>query len=133
MSFQTLNRVMAVGVRAFSAQALQAAAITYVASDPGTTNGSATPNSDAAAALFDAAAGALGTVNLIDFENAALGSFSSLEITSITFDTRNPSNTAGDFIGLDDIRDVAAAVPEPGTLALFGLGLACRGLRRRRG
>jgi hypothetical protein len=34
-------------------------------------------------------------------------------------------------VGLDNLSFDVAAVPEPGTLALFGLGLALMGLRRR--
>ena len=222
-----------------AAAAAQAAPLTFEGADPGTSLGSATPGSDAAAAAFDAAAGALGSVRLIDFESAPLGAFPSLEIApgvtasglgytgvathsiaagercgsvcgfnttlgglkyldvdanfitlsfsggvqafgayitgvqldgetvtfddgtsqtlvlanhgsgaqffgftdagktilSITLDTRNPSNTLGDFVGLDDVRYVAA-VPEPGTLALFALGIAgvaTRAWRRRTG
>ncbi|MCL4801776.1 MAG: PEP-CTERM sorting domain-containing protein [Burkholderiales bacterium] len=220
----------------------QAAPIVFEAGDPGIDVGDPTPLSNAAAASFDAAAGALGTVNVIDLESAPLGTFASLAIapgvtasglgftgaathsirvgvvgdnrcgnvcgfnttspgrlyidvdanfitfsfdtpvqafgayitglqlagetvkfndgvdqelvitnfgsgaqffgftdagaaiSSIVIDTRNPSNTLGDFIGLDDIRYVtsAASVPEPATLALLGLALAGLATSRRR-
>ena len=53
--------------------------------------GSPLPNSNAAAAQFDNAASALGTVNVIDFENLPLGNFSSLEVAPGT--TLTLSNT----------------------------------------
>lgn len=65
---------------ALASGAAQAAIITYTGEDAGAVAGGATPNSDAAAASFDAAAGALGALSLIDFESAPLGTFSALMI-----------------------------------------------------
>ena len=70
----------AIAILALAAQASQAAIVVYDAGDAGITLGGAMPNSNAKAAQFDAAAGALGTVNLINFESAPLGTFSSLVI-----------------------------------------------------
>ncbi|MBD1832612.1 PEP-CTERM sorting domain-containing protein [Cyanobacteria bacterium FACHB-472] len=53
--------------------------ITFQGADPvQTSTGGRRPNSDAVAAKFDTAAGGLGKINLIDFESAPLGNFSSL-------------------------------------------------------
>jgi len=60
----------------------QAAIIIFSGSDPGVGPGGARPNSNAAAASFDAAAGALGTVNTINFESAPLGNFAALGLGS---------------------------------------------------
>lgn len=217
--------------------------VVFQGGDVGATPGSPTPNADAAAALYDAAAAALGTAHLIDFESAPLGPFASLvvapgvtlsgtgftggpthaigsgqaragcpalcgfdttaggsryvdvdgniitftfatgisafgayltgvqldgervtfydgssvsvpihdfgsgaqffgftdaggSITRIDIDTRNTTTFLGDFIGIDDVRYTTqaspAAMPEPGSLALFGAALVVGGLVRRR-
>lgn len=53
------------------------AIVTYQDFDGGVGPGQPTPNSDLAAAAFDADAGAIGTINLIDFETGPSGSFTS--------------------------------------------------------
>jgi hypothetical protein len=52
-------------------------AATFSGKDAGVNGSGARPNSDTAASQFDAAAGALGTINLINFESLTLGSLSS--------------------------------------------------------
>jgi hypothetical protein len=54
--------------------------ITYTGEDIVATTSSSHPNSTAAAALFDSAAAALGTVSTINFESAPVNSFSSLTV-----------------------------------------------------
>jgi hypothetical protein len=57
-----------------------AAPITFTGGDPGATSADPHPVTDATAAAFDLAAGALGTINLIDFESAPVGTYASLVI-----------------------------------------------------
>jgi hypothetical protein len=52
-----------------------AAPITFIGSDPAATSLATMPNSQAAAASFDAAAALLGSMSLINFESVALGNF----------------------------------------------------------
>src|SRR5262245_36110099 len=54
--------------------------IVFSGADPNAGPGQPRPNSDAEAARFDAAAAGINLLNLIDFENAPLGDFSSLLI-----------------------------------------------------
>jgi hypothetical protein len=65
---------------AVSANRANAAIITFSATDAGAGSANPRPNSDAAAAAYDAAAGLLGTATLVNFESAPLGSFSNLTI-----------------------------------------------------
>lgn len=58
----------------------QAAPTVYSGSDNGAGSASPRPNSDATASTFDAAASSLGSVNVIDFESAPLGSFTNLVV-----------------------------------------------------
>lgn len=61
------------------------AAITpYTGLDAGVGPGGAMPNSNAAAAGFDAAAAALGTLSYEDFESAPIGNFGTLNLTNMT-------------------------------------------------
>ena len=53
-----------------------AAPSTYYAIDPGVGPPNPRPNSDAAAAAFDAAAGAMGNLGIATFEQAPIGDFS---------------------------------------------------------
>jgi hypothetical protein len=55
-----------------------AAVVVFSGVDVGAGSANPRPNSDSAAASFDVAASALGSLSLIDFESAPLGSFSNL-------------------------------------------------------
>ena len=59
-----------------------AAVVTFLATDLGAGPSSPRPNSDAEAAIFTAAAAAVGTVSTINFESAPLGSFHNLTVAS---------------------------------------------------
>ncbi len=89
----------------------QAAPTVYSGSDDGAGSGDARPNSNAAAAAFDTAASALGTLNVIDFEAAPLGSFTNLVVA--------PGVTiSGSDVGsnLQTIRNSPFGIPD----ALYG-------------
>jgi hypothetical protein len=68
-----------VGLGLFTSQA-NAGVVTYIGTDLGAGPSDPRPNSDAAAANFDAAAAALGSVSTISFESAPLGSFQNLTV-----------------------------------------------------
>jgi hypothetical protein len=59
---------------------LHADIVTFVGSDGGAGSADPRPNSSAAASAFDSAVAAIGTITIIDFESAPLGSYSSLEV-----------------------------------------------------
>ena len=67
--------LLAVGLTAMQASA---SIITFTGEDLNAQPGGPFPNSNAAAASFDSAAGLIGPENIINFESAPLGSFSSL-------------------------------------------------------
>jgi len=69
--------------------------ITYYGIDAGAGPSSPRPNSDATAATFDAAASALGTVSIVDFESAPLGYFASVTVAPGV--TASMSGMANDF------------------------------------
>jgi hypothetical protein len=57
-----------------------AAVVTFTGGDAGANSTDPRPTSNATAASFDAAAGALGTLSLINFESAPVGTYTSLPI-----------------------------------------------------
>jgi len=71
---------VAVGLVYATAGTTRASIVTFIGSDNGANSTDPRPNSDAAAAAFDAAAGALGSAGLITFESAPLGTYSSLMV-----------------------------------------------------
>jgi hypothetical protein len=66
---------------------------TFFGIDPGAGPGDPRPNSDAAAALFDAAAGT-SPATAITFENYPLGAFTTLNVTPGVTVTSSPANNA---------------------------------------
>ncbi|MBP3956207.1 hypothetical protein J8F10_13030 [Gemmata sp. G18] len=94
--------------------------IIYSGSDAGASSGSPRPNSDAAAAAFDAAAGALGAVSVIDFESAPLGAFASLNAApGVTI------TGAGGTSGPPSILDAPTGTPD----AIYGYNTTAGGAR----
>ena len=88
--------ILAICVAMFIATSAVDADVIYTGADDGASPGSTLTNSDAEAALFDAAAGSIGTVGLIDFESLSTGFFTALEIApGVTATMSNVSNTYG--------------------------------------
>lgn len=78
---------------AFATAPAQASLILFTGADDGAGSLATAPNSTAAAASFDTAAGALGIENTITFESAPLGSFTSLTLASgVTLTGANVNN-----------------------------------------
>jgi len=82
---------------------LHAAIVTFTGADPGVGPGDPFPNSAAAAASFEAAAGA---TSLVDFESAPLGPFDSLDVGSGL--TIALANVDPGFAGISDDNTDAA-------------------------
>jgi hypothetical protein len=89
----------------------EAALIVFSGADAGAGAASPRPNSVAAAASFDAAAGALGPVSLLDFESAPVGGFASLMVApGVTI-------TGAGFLGVQpSIRNAPFGAPD----SIFG-------------
>lgn len=69
----------------------QAALVVFSGADSGANSTDPRPLSDAAASAFDAAAGSLGSLNVINFESTPLGSFSSQTVApGVTLSGTNP-------------------------------------------
>ncbi len=68
----------AIAVLAICAAPVRASVITFVGADPGANSTDPRPNSDNAAASFDAAVG--GSPNIINFETAPLGPFAAMMV-----------------------------------------------------
>ena len=77
---KTAYVLAALGLCALPVQSARAQLTTFVATDSGAVPGDTFFNSNAAAAQFDAAAAALGREDLVTFEAAPVGSFTSLTI-----------------------------------------------------
>ena len=99
-----------------------AAVVTFAAGDPNANSTDPRPISNTTAAAFDTAAGALGAVNLINFESAPLGTYTSLLIApGVTL-------TGIDFFGNasgQSIRNVPLGTPD----RLFGYNTTAAGSR----
>ena len=76
--------------------------ITFSGTDVGANSTDPRPNSNAAAASFDAAAGALGSTSLINFESAPLGTVNNLVIAPGVTLTGAPLSIVNSPIGTPD-------------------------------
>jgi len=65
-----------------------------------------------------------------DFQTVVLAGWT--DLVDVTFTGRNAAGAFGDYSIDNLVVDVVNGVPEPGSLALLGLGLAGLGLSRRR-
>jgi hypothetical protein len=95
----------------FGANRANASIVQFQGGDAGANDTDPRPISNSTAASFDAAAGALGAINLINFESAPVGNFSSLVVApGVTL-------TGADFFGnLQSIRNTPVGTPD----SLFG-------------
>ena len=85
-----LSVMLVVFIGAISVTPAQASIITFTGGDTGVAAGGARPNSDAAAALFDAA---VGSFTLITFESLAVGNFAALGVApGVTATLTNAEN-----------------------------------------
>jgi hypothetical protein len=88
--------ILAICVAVLMATSAVDADILYTGADDGAEPGSTLTNSDAAAALFDADAGSIGTLQLVDFESLSTGFFTALEIApGVTATMSDVQNAAG--------------------------------------
>jgi len=88
--------ILAICVAILMATSAADADILYTGADDGAAPGSTLTNSDAAAALFDADAGSIGTLQLIDFESLSTGYFTNLVIApGVTATMSGVENTFG--------------------------------------
>ncbi|MGD2182965.1 PEP-CTERM sorting domain-containing protein [Lusitaniella coriacea] len=87
--------LLAIGI---GTQPASAAILTFTGQDVGATPADPRPNSDVAAANFDTAAGVLGAVNVIDFEDAPLGNFAALNIAPGVTATLTGTDTEGGIV-----------------------------------
>lgn len=58
--------------------------------------------------------------------------FGNLTTQTLTLETQEGKKTSANIIAKLNVRELPVTVPEPGTLALFGMGLLGLGLARRR-